>query len=118
VSSGIGFLPFPLMASYGASKAGVHSYTESLRAHLAGTGIEVVEIVPPAVATPAMAKLNPAAVPVDDYLDEVMDLLTGEPTAHEIVVKAALPLRWAERDGTYEELLERRSQPLANLPGR
>jgi short-subunit dehydrogenase involved in D-alanine esterification of teichoic acids len=51
VSSGIGFLPFPLMPAYGASKAGVHAYTEALRAQLAGTGVAVTELVPPAVAT-------------------------------------------------------------------
>jgi short-subunit dehydrogenase involved in D-alanine esterification of teichoic acids len=118
VSSGIAFLPFPLMPTYGASKAGVHSYTESLRAQLAGTGVEVGELVPPAVATPAMAKLNPAAMPVDAYLDEVMELLAAEPTARELIVKGALALRWAERDGTYAELLERRSQSLNTLPGR
>jgi uncharacterized oxidoreductase len=118
VSSGIAFLPFPLMPTYGASKAGVHSYTESLRAQLAGTGIEVAELVPPAVATAAMEKLNPAALPLDAYLDEVMEMLAAEPTPREIIVKGALPLRWAERDGTYAELLERRSASLRNLPGR
>ncbi|HWD02865.1 MAG TPA: SDR family NAD(P)-dependent oxidoreductase [Amycolatopsis sp.] len=118
VSSGIAFLPFPLMATYGATKAGVHSYTESLRAHLAGTGVEVAELVPPAVATPAMVKLNPAAMPVEAYLDEVMEQLAAEPTPREILASGAPPLRWAERDGTYLELLERRSQVLDTLPGR
>jgi len=34
------------------------------------------------------------------------------------VVKAALAYRWAERDGTYAGLVERRSQSLSTLPGR
>ena len=46
------------------------------------------------------------------------NLLKEQPTPREIVVKAALSLRWAERDGTYADLLERRSAPLKNLPGR
>lgn len=116
VSSGIGFLPFPLMPSYGASKAGVHAYTEALRAHLDGSGVQVTELIPPAVATAGQQKLNPAALPLDDYLDEAIGLLTGEPTPHEIVVERARGLRWAERDGTYAELLARRSEPLGNLP--
>jgi short-subunit dehydrogenase involved in D-alanine esterification of teichoic acids len=118
VSSGIAFLPFPLMPSYGASKAGVHAYTEALRAQLAGTGIEVAEIVPPAVATAGQEKVNPAALPLDAYLDEVMELLAKEPTAHEILVQGVLMHRWAERDGTYAELVERRSQALNSLPNR
>ncbi|MGH3625858.1 MAG: SDR family oxidoreductase, partial [Sciscionella sp.] len=118
VSSGIAFLPFPLMPSYGASKAGVHAYTESLRAQLAGTGIEVTELVPPAVATAGQEKLNPAALPLDAFLDEVMDLLAAEPTAHEILVKGVLAHRWAERDATYAALVERRSQSLNTLPNR
>lgn len=116
VSSGIGFLPFPLMPTYGASKAGVHAYTEALRAQLAGTGIEVAELVPPAVATAGQEKINPAALPLEAYLDEVVELLAAEPTAHEIVVEAALRLRWAERNGTYAELLQQRSQALGTLP--
>ncbi|MCL1872365.1 MAG: SDR family NAD(P)-dependent oxidoreductase [Promicromonosporaceae bacterium] len=119
VSSGIGFLPFPLMASYGASKAAVHAYSEALRAQLAGTGVGVVELVPPAVATtPEQSTLNPAALPLDDYLDEVLDLLATDPTPDEILVQGVLMHRWAERDGTYAELVARRSQALASLPGR
>ncbi|NQX17298.1 SDR family oxidoreductase [Rathayibacter sp. VKM Ac-2857] len=118
VSSGIAFLPFPLMPSYGASKAGVHAYTEALRAQLAGTGVRVTELVPPAVATAGQERVNPAALPLDDYLDEVVELLTREPAPDEIVVRAAQRLRWAERDGTYAELLAARSQALDALPGR
>jgi uncharacterized oxidoreductase len=118
VSSGIAFLPFPLMPSYGASKAGVHAYTEALRAQLAGTGVTVTELIPPAVATAGQEKVNPAALPLDAYLDEVVDLLTQEPTPDEVVVQAAQRLRWAERDGTYAELLAARSVALDTLPGR
>jgi uncharacterized oxidoreductase len=118
VSSGIGFLPFPLMPAYGASKAGVHAYTEALRAQLAGTGVTVTELIPPAVATAGQEKVNPAALPLDGFLDEVIGLLAQTPTPDEIVVQAALRLRWAERDGTYASLLEARSQSLNTLPGR
>lgn len=118
VSSGIGFLPFPLMPTYGASKAGVHAYTESLRAQLDGTGIEVTELIPPAIATAGQEKVNPAALPLDGFLDDVISLITENPTPKEVVVEGALRLRWAERDGTYAELMEARSQSLSTLPGR
>jgi uncharacterized oxidoreductase len=118
VTSGIGFLPFPLMPTYGASKAGVHAYTESLRAQLSGTGVAVTELIPPAVATAGQEKVNPAALPLEGFLDEVIGLLTQTPTPNEIVVQAAQRLRWAERDGTYAELLAARSQSLNSLPGR
>lgn len=115
VTSGIAFMPFPLMATYGATKAAVHSYSESLREHLAGTGVGVTELVPPAVATAGQEQLNPAALPLDDYLDEAIALLTQEPTPREVVVERAQRLRWAERDGTYAELLEQRSRSLEGL---
>lgn len=118
VSSGIGFVPFPLMPTYGASKAAVHSYTESLRAHLAYTGIAVTELIPPAVATAGQEKLNPHALPLDGFLDEVIGLLTRNPAPDEIVVERARPLRRAEHDDTYAELLAARSRALGNLPGR
>lgn len=47
-----------------------------------------------------------------------MELLAAEPTAHEILVQGVVGHRWAERDGTYDGLLERRSQSLNTLPNR
>ncbi|TPW74191.1 SDR family oxidoreductase [Schumannella soli] len=119
VSSGIAFLPFPLMPTYAATKAGVHAYSEALRAQLAGTGVNVTELVPPSVATvPEALELNPAALPLDDYLDETLALLASEPTPREILVQKVQMHRWAERDGSYDELVAARSAALASLPGR
>jgi uncharacterized oxidoreductase len=119
VTSGIGFLPFPVMPTYAASKAGVHAYSEALRAQLDGTGVEVSELVPPAVATtPEHAQRNPRALGLAEFATEVMGLLQANPTPHEILVKGVLMHRWAERDGTYDELVAQRSQALAMLPGR
>jgi len=119
VTSGIAFLPFPPMPTYAASKAAVHAYSEALRVQLDGTGVEVVELVPPAVATtPEVAQANPRALALDDFATEVMDLLRAEPTPHAILVKGVLTHRWAERDGTYDELVAQRAQALSMLPGR
>ncbi|OQR63450.1 oxidoreductase [Streptomyces maremycinicus] len=118
VTSGIAFLPFPPMPTYAASKAAVHAYSEALRAQLDGTGVGVVELVPPAVSTAGQEKVNPHALPLDDFATEVMELLSTDPTPLEIVVKAALLHRWAERDGTYGDLVAQRSEALAMLPGR
>ena len=98
--------------------AGVHAYSEALRAQLDGTGVEVCELVPPAVATrPEAKQRNPRALDLADFATEVMDLLRADPTPHEILVKAVLMHRWAERDGSYDELVAQRSKALAMLPG-
>ena len=107
------------MPTYAASKAGVHAYSEALRAQLDGTGVEVSELVPPAVATrPEAKQRNPHALDLADFATEVMDLLQADPTPHEILVKGVLMHRWAERDGSYDELVAQRSQALAMLPSR
>ncbi|MER5753223.1 SDR family NAD(P)-dependent oxidoreductase [Streptomyces sp. NPDC002088] len=118
VTSGIAFLPFPPMPTYAASKAAVHAYSEALRAQLDGTGVDVVELVPPAVATAGQEKVNPHALPLADFAAEVMDLLSQEPTPREVLVKGVLVHRWAERDGTYDDLVAQRAQALAMLPSR
>ena len=52
VSSGLAFIPFPAAPVYCATKAAIHSFTQSLRAQLQGTGVSVVELAPPGVETP------------------------------------------------------------------
>lgn len=51
VSSALAFVPLPAVPIYCATKAAVHSYTQSLRFQLEETGVEVIEIMPPGVKT-------------------------------------------------------------------
>ena len=51
VSSALAFVPLPAMPIYSATKAAIHSYTQSLRFQLEETGVEVIELMPPAVKT-------------------------------------------------------------------
>jgi uncharacterized oxidoreductase len=52
VSSGLAFLPFPAAPVYCATKAAIHSFTQSLRVQLEGSGVTVVELAPPGTETP------------------------------------------------------------------
>ena len=54
VSSGLAFIPFPASPVYCATKAAIHSFTQSLRVQLDGTGVTVIELAPPAVETPLL----------------------------------------------------------------
>jgi uncharacterized oxidoreductase len=51
LSSVLAFAPVPAMPIYSATKAAVHSYTQSLRFQLEGSGVEIIELMPPAVKT-------------------------------------------------------------------
>lgn len=107
VSSGLAFVPLVITPTYNATKAAVHSYTQSLRIQLADTPIQVIELIPPAVRTPLMNQENDArAMPLDDYLTETIELLRDNPEAEEITVARVNFLRNAEREGRYAEALQ------------
>jgi uncharacterized oxidoreductase len=55
VSSGLGFVPAAKMPVYSATKAAMHAFSMALRFQLSRVGIQVFEVVPPAVDT----ELNP-----------------------------------------------------------
>ena len=57
VSSALAFVPMPSAPIYSASKAAIHSYTQSLRFQLEKTGVEVIELMPPAVKTDLAADI-------------------------------------------------------------
>jgi uncharacterized oxidoreductase len=57
VSSGLAFVPLSSSPIYCATKAAVHSYTQSLRFQLEESGVEVIELMPPAIKTALSADL-------------------------------------------------------------
>src|SRR5437762_2797142 len=58
VSSALAFVPLPAAPIYSATKAAIHSYTQSLRFQLEETGVEVIELMPPAVKTDLAADIT------------------------------------------------------------
>jgi uncharacterized oxidoreductase len=106
VTSGLAFMPSALTPTYCATKAAMHSYTQSLRFQLRETAVQVIEIIPPQVETALQGDrgFNPRAMPLDEYITETMTLLQTQPQADEIVVERVKRFRFAERDGTYDDI--------------
>ena len=107
VSSGLAFVPLTLTPTYNATKAAIHSYTQSLRIQLAGTGVQVIELVPPAVRTALMGQQDDErAMPLEEYLSETMSILTAQPEVTEVTVRRVGFLRDAEREGRYQQTVD------------
>ena len=105
VSSGLASVPLAVTPTYNATKAAVHSLSETLRVQLETTGVRVVELVPPATQTDLMGlKDNPTALPLEDFLDEVMGILETQPEVAEVLVERVKWQRHAEREGRYDEV--------------
>lgn len=104
--SALAFVPRADFPTYSASKAFLHSWLQSLRHRLRSVPVEVLELAPPYVRTaitgPQQAS-DPRAMPVDDYVAEVMKLLGSENYPRgEILLERDHARRWAERDGRYD----------------
>jgi short-subunit dehydrogenase involved in D-alanine esterification of teichoic acids len=106
VSSGLAFVPLPVTPTYDATKSAIHAFTEAARVQLADTGIQVIELVPPAVQTTLMGQQDsPTAMPLEAFLDEVMGLIESQPDAAEILVENVKFLRFATANGSYDQVL-------------
>jgi uncharacterized oxidoreductase len=81
VTSGLAFAPMASAPFYSATKAALHSFTLSLRHQLAGTPVQVIEIIPPAVNTDlGGVGLHTFGVAVEEFVNAVaMGLREGEP---------------------------------------
>jgi uncharacterized oxidoreductase len=73
VTSGLAFVPLARVPIYCATKAALHSFTQSLRHQLAATPIAVLEIIPPAVDTDLGGPgLHTFGVDVNEFADAAM----------------------------------------------
>jgi uncharacterized oxidoreductase len=109
VSSGLAFVPLAMTPAYCASKAAVHSWTQSLRYQLRNTPVEVIEIVPPYVQTELMGAQQASdsrAMPLAEYLQETFQILKTQPEVKEVHVERVKFLSLAAERGEYGKVFE------------
>ena len=109
-TSGLAFVPYPPGPVYSATKAFLHNWLDALRMQLRKTSVEVLELAPPYVQTElggAQQVSDPRAMPLDVFTDEVMTILERNNIEKgEILVENVKPLRWAEKNGSYQQMLD------------
>ncbi len=116
VTSGLAFLPLAVTPTYCATKAALHSYTLSLRYQLKDTTTEVVELVPPYVATDLMSGASdPRAMPLAAFITEVMNILKTQPTPPEICVENVKRLRFAAESGKFDAIFQGLNAAMADV---
>jgi uncharacterized oxidoreductase len=105
ISSGLAFVPLAMTPTYSATKAAIHSYSQSLRYQLKDTNVRVLEVAPPYVQSELMGvrqASDPMAMPFNDYIAETMAILEVYPDANEVLVERVKPQRFAEARGEYD----------------
>jgi uncharacterized oxidoreductase len=71
--------------------------------------VQVIELVPPYVQTELMGPeqaSDPNAMPLKDFIAEVMQILKTSPDAPEVCVERVTPLRFAEASGNYDHVFK------------
>jgi uncharacterized oxidoreductase len=109
VSSGLAFVPLAFTPTYSASKTAMHFWSESIRQQLKDTSVKVIELAPPYVQTELMGKhqaTDPNAMPLKEFITEVMAILEANPDATEVIVERCKPLRNAEATGNYKKMFD------------
>lgn len=107
LSSGLAFLPLTATPTYSATKAGIHSWSQSLRWQLRDTKVQVIELPPPYVQTELLRPeqaTDPDAMPLAEFIAEVMQILETNPAVEEVLVERVKPLRFAEVNGTFPKI--------------
>lgn len=108
VSSGLAFVPLARLPVYCATKAAVHCFTLSLRHQLKGSGVKVIELIPPYVATElggprkTVGPGGPQPMPLQAFIAETMrELASG---ADEVAIGDAKNLVAATNPETVKKL--------------
>jgi uncharacterized oxidoreductase len=115
VSSGLAFVPMARTPTYCATKAAIHSYTQSLRYQLRGSTTEVLELIPPYVATDLLnGASDPRAMPLNQFIAEVMAILKTQPAPPEICVEKVKLLRLAAESGHYDSVFQGLNEAMAS----
>ncbi|HYL85442.1 MAG TPA: SDR family NAD(P)-dependent oxidoreductase [Candidatus Angelobacter sp.] len=113
VSSGLAFVPMAVFPVYCATKAAVHSFTLTLRQQLRNSGMRVIELIPPYVATELGGPSKPPApgalrqMPLETFVAETMKELAGD--ADEIAIGGAKNLYTAVNPENVNRILAGRN---------
>lgn len=113
VSSSAGFQPNPFLASYGATKAYVNSFTEAVSDELRGTEVRMLAVCPGPVRTEfgAVAGVDESKAPAFAYIsaeEVVEDSLAALARGQDVVVPGTLPRAMMAATGLLPHRLQRR----------
>ena len=102
VTSGLGFIPLAMTATYSATKAALHSYSLSQRYLLKDSNVRVLELAPPYVQTELNGPYqlsDPRAMPLQEFIDETIQVLGTD--VDEVLTQRVGFLRDATGRGDY-----------------